>query len=454
MEFIDRTHELERLRTRLAASVGNLIVIYGRRRLGKSTLIRRILTDGDVYYMAENNEPAMQMTLLQNAVAEVCPEFVGMTFDSWEGLLLMFNRVCRHGATLVLDEFPYLVSATPSLPSTLQRLIDGKALRFNLIICGSSQRMMHNLVLNASEPLYGRASERILLQPIDVSYWRDAFSLTADQAITEFSVWGGVPRYWELRAGERNFIEAVHNLVLDPNGVLYDEPAALFLDESNGVPLFSSIMNALGSGHCHYSRLANAVGKKTTELSVPLRRLIEMAYIEKEVPFGVSEQKTRQTLYRIADPFMAFYYKFVAPNKSLLAIGRRERVDTLVQERFAEHAGVMWERLCRRAVSGNRLLGDEWQMARRWWGKSRGGEPLEFDVVAESADGKTLLVGECKWTAPDYAARLYAELRRKVSLAPFVGNRRVVCALFLRSEALDAAAGIPILYPDDILRLL
>lgn len=453
MQFVDRIEEKKRLVKQLSAEHSSLIVIYGRRRLGKSTLIKEVLTNNDVYYMAEKNETAVQMALLQNSVSAVYPSFTGMTFSSWESLLVSFNEICKPESTLVLDEFPYMVKSCKSLPSTLQKLVDSKTLKFNIIICGSSQRMMQNIVLNAAEPLYGRANERMVLRPIDIKYWQEAFHITATQAIKEYSVWGGVPRYWELREDEDSFDAALQRLVLDPNGVLYDEPASLFMDEEGNGQLYSSIMIALGNGNCQFSRLANAVGKKTTELSAPLKHLTEMAYIRKEVPFGESESKSKKTIYHIADPFMEFYYTFIAPNKSLIAIGRTEIVKRMIDSRINDHIGRLWERLCQHAVSGNNLLGHDWLLAQRWWGSvvNEKGEPeqLEFDVVAESVDKRYILVGECKWNQPDYAGRLIAELERKTKLAPFVGRRKVVYALFLRERALDNIE-TNILYPEDV----
>lgn len=121
-----------------------------------------------------------------------------------------------------------------------------------------------------------------------------------------------------------------------------------------------------------------------------------MAYIKKEVPFGESEEKSKKTLYQISDPFMGFYYTFIAPNKSLLAIGRKERVKKLIHDQINMHIGKQWERLCQIAISGNNAFGHDWQMASRWWGKvlnEKGEvEQLELDVVAESTDRKFFLI--------------------------------------------------------------
>ena len=156
-----------------------------------------------------------------------------------------------------------------------------------------------------------------------------------------------------------------------------------------------------------------------------------MAFIRKEVPLGESEKKTKKTLYQIDDPFMAFYYKFVEPYKSTIAMGRTNIVKQMLERSFHDHVGGIWERICQIAVSGNILFGHAWKVAGRWWGKApvyeEGKktpvryEDLEFDVVAEDQNDKnTILVGECKWKGADYADRLLDKLKKKVNVAMLI----------------------------------
>lgn len=460
MEFIDRVKEQKRLRRALNGDKPSFIVIYGRRRMGKSALIKHVIGESDVYYEAEQNEAQVQIDLLTRTISTLYPAIKDARFDSWESVLTAFNELCTDRVTLVLDEFPYLVKKTPSLPSTLQRLIDSGELRYNLIICGSSQRMMQKIILGPAEPLYGRANEKILLGPIAPIHWKDAMHLDSVQTITEFSVWGGVPRYWVLREEYDDLEEAMEELIFDEHGVLANEPAALFLDEINDLAPYSSIMTAIANGHCRFSDLASAIGMKTNEMSTPLTNLAEMFYIRKEVPFGENEKKSKKTIYSFNDPFMAFYYKFVAPNKSLLALGRTTLVLNQVKKEFHELTSRVWEKLCQGAVSGNEIGGIVWGPAKRWWGKipifEEGKKTpvnfleTEFDVVAESLDGKHILVGECKWQSADYAERVLHKLQEKTSNAPFVGDRKVVYALFLKEKPLDTPSCL-VLYPDDII---
>ena len=157
---------------------------------------------------------------------------------------MAFNYRCKENATLVLDEFPYLVQKDPALPSTLQRILDRRItgvneLRCNIIICGSSQRMMHGL-LQGSEPLYGRADRIFILRPVKLPWWQEIINTSAKELVEEYSIWGGVPQYWSQRERFCSLDEAIQELILDEMGNLYDEPTRLFMDEVSDIAPYSS----------------------------------------------------------------------------------------------------------------------------------------------------------------------------------------------------------------------
>lgn len=465
MNFIDRKKEIARITRALESDSSRFLVVYGRRRLGKSTLIKRCLGDKDIYFEADLNETAIQIQMLVNMIRTIYPAFADARYESWDAVLRHFNDICEANATLCFDEFPYMVKKSPALPSVIQRLLDSGDLRFNLIICGSSQRMMERIILNASEPLYGRADEKICLRPIPLPYWQEEFQLSATAAFEEYAVWGGVPRYWKLREGFSGMWEAVEELILDEHGVLSDEPNTLFFDDMVEIAPYSSIMTALGSGKNRFSELADAVGAKVTEISTPLANLRKMNYIAKEVPFGENAEKSRKTLYHISDSFMEFYYRFVAPNKSILALGRTELIKDMIRSHFNNVVGHIWERACAEAVSGRELLGQTWGMASRWWGtvinkdsatNRPQREDIEFDVVAESFDRTLLMIGECKWTSPDFPDRLLRRMKAKVSKVKQFADRDIIYVLFLREHPISPISEdeVKILYPEDIIPLL
>lgn len=463
MVFLDRTEEQEVLRKALnPATPPKFVVIYGRRRLGKSTLIKKVLETHDVYYMAGDLSAQVQIDLLQAQLEEKFPDISRGIYRDWESLFLMLNRLAIEQFTLCLDEFPYMVKNSPELPSVLQKLIDSKDLKYNLIICGSSQRMMQEMILSPAEPLYGRSQSTLNIQPIPIKYLQEALEQDAVQTVTEYSVWGGVPRYWELREEFENQEEAIRHLLLSTQSVLYDEPKRLFLDDIRFTVQTESLMSVIAFGANRLSEIAARMGKDATTLSGPIDKLIQLGYVRREIPFGESPKKSKKGIYRINDPLMEFYYTYVMPNLSNIARGRRNVVMEEIRSSLPQYVSGHWERLCREAVSGNYILGRRWGEASRWWGSVPLSEPdangnkyrpIELDVVAESTDGKSLLVGECKWTEADYAERLLAELKKKTLNLPLAKGKEVIYVLFLKVAPKDNVQE-PVYLPDDVIPMV
>lgn len=457
MEFLDRTEELAELRRVLDPDTpAKFVVVFGRRRLGKSTLIKQVLTPRDIYYMAGDLVDSVQLEMLQQLLSQKFPEIGMARFSGWEDLLLMLNRLTTEQFTLCLDKFPYMVKHSPELPSILQRLLDTKDLKYNLVICGSSQRMMQEMILSQSEPLYGRADAILDVRPIPLPYLQKGLHLDPVSTIEEYSIWGGVPRYWELREEYQTLPDAIRGMLLGPSTVLFDEPKRLFIDDMKVTVQSESLMAVIAGGARRLSEIASRMGRDATSLSAPLDRLIQMSYLRREIPFGESPKKSKRGIYRINDPMMDFYYTFIVPNMSSLARGRKNLVMEEIEAGFTGYVSQHWENLCREAVSGNRLYGHRWGEASRWWGtvpcEGKGKfREMEFDVVAESNDGKALLVGECKWTNPEIASEMHARLMEKASLLPMARCKEIVPVLFLKNPPKDDAYAIHVLCPQDVI---
>lgn len=457
MKFLDRTEEIAVLRRVLDPDTPpKFVVVFGRRRLGKSTLIKRVLMPCDIYYMAGDLVDAVQLEMLQQLLSQKFPEIGMARFSGWEDLLLMLNRLTTEQFTLCLDEFPYMVKHSPELPSILQRLLDTKGIKYNLVICGSSQRMMQEMILSHSEPLYGRADAILDVRPIPLPYLQEGLHLDPVATIEEYSIWGGVPRYWELREQYPTLHEAIKGMLLGPSAVLFDEPKRLFIDDMKVTVQSESLMSVIAGGARRLSEIAARMGREATSLAAPIDRLIRMVYIRREIPFGESPKKSKRGIYCINDPMMDFYYTFIVPNMSNLARGRKNLVMDEIDSDFAGYVSQHWEYMCREAVSGNRMFGHRWKEASRWWGTVPDEEKgkfreMELDVVAESIDGNALLVGECKWTNPEMAGELHKKLMDKVSLLPFARGKEIVGVLFLKTTPKDNADAIHILYPQDVI---
>ena len=445
MKFVDRIDEAARLKDALVREKSSLVVMYGRRRLGKSTLIKRVLSDNDVYFLADRSEGQHQRALLAKVIAQVFPDFDKLTYPDWESMFRAVNYRTDKHFTLCLDEFPYLVEQSSELPSVLQKLVDEKQLKYNLVLCGSSQNMMYGLFLDSTAPLYGRADEIMKLAPIRLPYIQEALSFDAMNTIEEYAVWGGVPRYWELRENQNSV-----------NGTLYEEPIKLFQDDVKDIVKTSTIMSYIGTGANRLSEIAARCNEPATNLSRPLKKLIDLGFLEKDVPFGIDEKNAKKSLYKIADPFMAFYYQFVVPNRSFIELGRRLPIEQALTAHFSEYVSMQWEKLCRDAVTGNLVNRVVYGKAKRWWGsvlnEDKKPEQVEFDVMAESLDKKYLLVGECKWTTQENGKQLTAELLRKANLLPFAKNYTIVPMLFLKNAPKDDAGNA--MLPENVVELM
>ena len=456
MKFVDRIDEAARLKDALAREKSSLVVMYGRRRLGKSTLIKRVLSENDVYFLADRSEGQHQRALLAKVIAQVFPDFEKLSYPDWESMFRAVNYRTDKCFTLCLDEFPYLVEQSPELPSVLQKLVDEKQLKYNLVLCGSSQNMMYGLFLDSTAPLYGRADEIMRLTPIRLPYIQEALNLNAMNAIEEYAVWGGVPRYWELRENRISLDDAMWHNILSVNGALYEEPIKLFQDDVKDIVKTSTIMSYIGTGANRLSEIAARCNEPATNLSRPLKKLVDLGFLEKDVPFGIDEKNAKKSLYKIADPFMAFYYKFVVPNRSFIELGRRLPIEQALTTNFSEYVSMQWEKLCRDAVTGNLVNGVVYGQAKRWWGsvlnEDKKPEQVEFDVMAESLDKKSLLVGECKWTTQENGNQLTAELLRKANLLPFAKNYTIVPVLFLKNAPKGDSENV--MLPEDVVELM
>ena len=456
MKFVDRIDEAARLKDALAREKASLVVMYGRRRLGKSTLIKRVLSENDVYFLADRSEGQHQRALLSKVIAQVFPDFEKLSYPDWESMFRAVNYRTDNRFTLCLDEFPYLVEQSPELPSVLQKLVDEKQLKYNLVLCGSSQNMMYGLFLDSTAPLYGRADEIMRLTPIRLPYIQEALNLNAMNAIEEYAVWGGVPRYWELRENRISLDDAMWHNILSVNGTLYEEPIKLFQDDVKDIVKTSTIMSYIGTGANRLSEIAARCNEPATNLSRPLKKLVDLGFLEKDVPFGIDEKNAKKSLYKIADPFMAFYYQFVVPNRSFIELGRRLLIEQALTAHFSEYVSMQWEKLCRDAVTGNLVNGVVYGKAKRWWGsvlnEDKKPEQVEFDMMAESLDKKSLLVGECKWTTGENGKQLTAELLRKANLLPFAKNYTIVPVLFLKNALKGDSENV--MLPENVVGLM
>jgi uncharacterized protein len=448
-DFLDRQPELDRLERLVAQPQGALAVLFGRRRIGKTRLLLEwVQRTNGLYVVADQSSSEVQRRYVALALATRLSGFADVEYRDWWSLLVRLARDAQAlgwRGPIVIDELPYLALAAPELPSLLQRFVDHEARQARLIlaVAGSSQRMMQGLVLDHNAPLFGRAQVIFDLGPIPPLFLRRLFPSADSRRLVELhAAWGGVPHYWEMAksSGSDEAKQQILELVLDPHGPLHQEPDRLLLEELPSAVDLRPVLDVIGAGCHRVSEIAGRLNRPATSLPRPLERLRGMGLVRREVPFGENEKESRRSLYRLADPFFRLWFRVVAPHRGQLVSATPALRLALFERFWPALVAEAFEELCRAQVplldpaSSLGALGP-WKPASRYW---HGNEP-EWDIVAESFDEESLLLGEVKCrevpVGPEELRPLLARLAERP--APRLGarwqNKRVVRALFVPS---------------------
>ena len=442
IQLVDRVEEAERLRS-LVADPPRLVVVRGRRRIGKSHLLNAVVTGDRVVslHADEQDEPA-QLAMLAGEGARLLAGEPTLSFRSWDEALSFFATQAALGPlVLILDEFQYLCGSQPALPSIIQRHWDRwqrEQTPIALILTGSALTFMEGLLAEGA-PLFGRADYRPLLPPLD---YRDASAFAATDTsptrlIERYAILGGTPQY-QVWAGARSLDRILSELVLSPGGPLYEEPLQLLRGEEGmrSPGTYFAAMRAVAAGRTRSSEIADAVGQRQPSVLKLLGRLRELGYLEMREPMSAGPADAVETarqgrgVWRIADPYFRFWFRYVFPDRSRLERGRSAEVLADIKSDLATFVGPVFEDCCRTWVGryAPDLAGRQSTQIGAWW--SRRGD-AKIDVVA-AAKGAFLLVGSCKWSVRPVDASVLDQLCEHRAL---LGGRaaRARLALFSRS---------------------
>ena len=433
VKFLNRNDELQKLRSFAQWEEPSLAIIYGRRRCGKSRLLQEFSNGRDLYFLADKQNATLQRERLAADASRLLHGFGQVRYPSWEIIISQIDQRMPKGACLILDEFPYLVGTSPELPSVIQRLLDVRILEnLHLILCGSSQRMMLNLAMGAAEPLYGRCQLILKVRPLECGWIRKALRFDSQKAVEAYSILGGTPRYWELARNHGSIEAIIQELILDRDGTLHNEMRRLLLDDLKDSSLAISLLALIGKGCHRLSEFAARMEKPATHLTRPIGNLVELGYIRREVPYGENEKKSRRSIYKIDDPYLAFIFRYLEPNRSRLEIGATHQVYDEIEGNIPHHVGNIWEDLARASTFRMTIGGMEWQPAKRWW---RGSHDREIDIVCQSLDGRYVLIGEAKWSSVTKAEQILFRLKENATQLPLKKGQKLIFALWHKGKA-------------------
>ncbi|MFP4217482.1 MAG: ATP-binding protein [Salinarchaeum sp.] len=429
--FVDREQELSRLRGCYESDDAEMVVIFGRRRLGKTQLVQHSLSDRDdaVVYQATETTSQIQLDEFVDVAADTFPGITEIK-QNWESLL---GYLGDHDAIVVLDEFPYLIDADERLPSVIQRLWDQRFQNTSgtLILVGSSISMMEDATLLGNSPLYGRFTEKLDLRPLDFAAAQEFLpnDYSPEEQIFAWGIFGGIPYYLDGVTLDQELAAVLTKEVLSQQGYLHNEPEYVLRTELTDPNRYFAILTAIAAGKTTSNEIAQAIGIDGKQLSTYTQKLERLRLIEREVPLTEEKAKSRRGRYRILDPLFRFWFRFVYGNEDRYERLGEDAYEAVIEPELHDFVSQEFEQLCQDALP-KLFPGKTFLDIGRWWYKEH-----EVDVVGFTTDG-TMVVGECKFTNAllDYSALASLEDHSaEIRWTPDTGDTNMEYALFTRS---------------------
>lgn len=442
--FIGREKELADLNELYSQNKFQLFVLYGRRRVGKTTLLNEFCKDKEsIFYSAEQSNNKLNLEKFSSLVFSFYGENNLEPFSSWTNALSYIDeRQKGKKLVLVIDEFPYLVKKNKALLSELQHLIDHRLTSGNLfmILCGSYMGFMEKEVLGSKSPLFGRRTAQLHMKPFNYqtsSRFLDGFSDI--EKLELYGAFGGTPLYLQQINADETFDENIKRAYLKVTSYLYEETLLLLRQEVQEPGVYSAIIEAIASGYTKANEISTKIGEDSAKCLKYIKTLCELGIVHKETPFGEKET-SRKTIYGISDFMFRFWYRYVFANRTLIETGAQQIVWTKrIEPDYNSYMGIVFEKVCTDYLSMKNAKGELpilFTSVGRWWGtNSVTHSQEEIDLVAN--DRKDYIFGECKWRNEKIDLSVLRELKAKADI--FSRNRNnTYYVLFSKSGFTEA----------------
>ncbi|WP_294336634.1 ATP-binding protein [uncultured Clostridium sp.] len=430
-KFVDREEEMMTLQSEYERPGSSLVILYGRRRVGKTALISEFIKGKHaLFFLASEESEAQNRTAFKEKAADFTGNELLRQFDakSWDILFqTIMQTPFQEKPIIVIDEFQYIGKSNPAFPSIFQRIWEEqlKDRSVMVILCGSLISMMESQTLSYSSPLYGRRTAQIRLKQIPFRYYHEFFPDKSPRELVEYySVTGGVPKYIELFSESNDIYHAIQKNILNRSGYLYDEPHFLLQQEVSEIGNYFSVIRAIAAGNSKLSAISTVLEVKSTSLTKYLKTLIDLDILEREVPVTEENpEKSKKGLYKIKDNYLRFWFAFIYPNMSFIESGNSAIVlDKIRKNMVSGHTAFVYEDVCREQMwklNANGSWPFHFSKLGRWWDSRN-----EIDIAAIDPDGSNLILGECKfWQEPVGSNILYA-LEQKAAAVEWRKDRR------------------------------
>lgn len=434
--FVNRVVELELLEKRFATRKAELFVLYGRRRVGKTELLARFCEGKQaIFFVSDLGSEVSLRTALSNAVNTfLFGSHVNAVYPSWEDLFQALGQAAQNQRlVMVLDEFPYLVSAYPPLASVLQKVWDQslKNSMIMLILCGSCIGMMEETVLGYQAPLYGRRTGQYLLEPLQFQDARLFFpEYPAVDQVRAYAIYGGTPAYLNTLQAGITLEENIQEGILARGSFLYDEARFVLQQELREPRNYFAILEAIAGGKTRLNEIKQATGIEGAPAY--LETLQQLYLVERRVPVTETQpHKSRRGIYRLQDPYLRFWFRYVHPNRSQLERGGASVIlNNQVLPQLDMFTGLAFEEICRQqlwhwGLNGKLPLAP--QKIGNWWNAN---EEIDLIILGET----NVILLECKWSNKLVGMDVLTNLERKARLVqPELSGQQVRYALCARA---------------------
>ena len=405
MNFVDRKKELAFLNNEFKKKESSLIIIYGRRRIGKTALIKEFGRNKDMLYFLATEESELQnmITFRELAANNIDNDLLNYTSSNrWD---TFFDAIIRYKSKnkkiIVIDEFQYLCKSNPAFPSIFQKIWDEKLKDKNVmvILCGSLINMIESQTLNYNSPLYGRRTGQIKLKQIPYENYKEFWvrNMNERELVENYAITGGVPKYIESFKGNENIYDKIKKYIINSESYLYEEPLFLLQHEVNEVGSYFSIIKSIMAGNRKLGNIATSLSVSPTNLSKYLQTLINLDILEREVPITEENQeKSKKGQYKVKDNFIAFWFQFIYPNKGFLEAGKENLVIKKIKNNFIDNnVSYVYENICREkmwTLNEKGKLKMTFDKLGRWWNGNQ-----EIDIVGINSTENEIIFGECKF---------------------------------------------------------
>lgn len=391
------------------------MIVYGRRRTGKTTLIKQFIQNKpNIYFLADIQIETEQLLDFQEVASEFFKDdqlLKQKAFKSWDTFLRYLTEKIKNQpqkVIIAIDEYTYLYQSNKAISSILQKYWDKEwqnSKKVFLILCGSLVGMMERITLYHSAPLYGRNTGQIKLKPFYFNQFRDFFpKASLEEQIELYSVLGGTPRYILEFNTQRSLFQNIKDTFLKTESILYHDPVLVLSQEIATTGTYFSILKTIAFGEHKISKIGAKLEMKATQLNPYLERLIDLDLIEKRVPITEKPHKSKMGLYFLKDNFFRFWFRYIFTNRSFIEKGNQELVLRQIKKEFSKFVSFVFEEIAKESVRNFPNVGS-------WWSKDE-----EIDIIGLNQETDEILFGEAKWQNRLVELKDLKELKRKSRL--------------------------------------